>query len=137
MNTSDACLQFIAQSEGLSTHVYDDNGKPAIGYGHDLQPGEEFSNGLMPEQAHELLVRDVTSRFEPTVNALVPPACTQGQFDACIDFAYNLGLGALRTMLSHGWSQVTTQIPLWCHVNGVKNDGLIARRNKEVEMFLS
>lgn len=130
-------LQFIAQNEGLVTHVYNDNGKEAIGYGHDIQPGESFVEGITPEEAHELLMRDCMERFEPAVSALVPADCTQNQFDACIDFAYNLGPEALRTMLAHGWSQVTVQMPLWCHVNGEKNAGLLARRQKEVALFNS
>ena len=37
--------------------------------------------------------------------------------------------------VTHGWYQVTEQIPRWNHVNGLVNPGLTARREAEVELF--
>ena len=136
MQTSESGIQFIKQNEGFSANVYNDNGRQAIGYGHDLLPEESFAAGISLDEADLLLRKDLARRYEPAVNALIPPYCTQGQFDALADFAYNLGVGSLRTMLSHGWEQVPQQIPRWNHVNGVENAGLTARRQAEVKMFV-
>ncbi len=138
MQTSPNGIAFIRKNEGVRLSVYDDNGHPAIGYGHDLTQPEIFSgvyvNGITIDQAASLLQQDLTARYEPSVNELAPDA-NQNQFDALVDFAYNLGGGALKQMLAHGWDQVTTQIPRWNHLNGVVHPGLTARREAEVELF--
>lgn len=136
MQTSEAGIAFIKRNEGFAARVYDDVGKQAIGYGHDLQPGESFIQ-ISLDQADLLLRQDLASRYEPSVNALVPPNCTQNQFDALADFAYNLGVASLRMMVGHGWEQVPEQILRWDHVAGKVNAGLTARRQAEVLMFQS
>lgn len=134
---SEKGIAFIKANEGFIGSVGNDVGHPVIGYGHDLQPGESFPDGISPDQADLLLRKDLASRFEPAVNALIPPDCTQNQFDALIDFAYNLGIAALQTMTGHGWDEIPEQIPYWNHVAGKVNLGLIARRAKEVALFNS
>ena len=138
--TSQNGIAFIRKNEGVRLSIYNDNGHPAIGYGHDLTQHEITSgiyvNGITIDQAAELLQSDLTARYEPTVNELAPQA-NQNQFDALVDFTYNLGGGALQKMLSHGWDQVPHQIPLWDHVNGVVSPPILARREAEVELFLT
>jgi len=143
MNTSAAGRAFLEKNEGLRLTVYNDAGHPAIGYGHDLLPGETFPGGITPAQADALLSTDLATRFEPAVTAAVasavPPSCTQNQFDALVDFCYNEGPRNLAIMLSHGWAQIPSQMPRWCYeeVEGVtvKSAGLAARRAAEVKMF--
>ena len=136
MQTSQAGLDFIAKNEGLSLKVYNDNGKPCVGYGHDLLPGESYPDGITTLQARLLLEKDVALR-DALMAHLVPPNCTQNQWDACSDFCYNLGIHSLQIMLAHGWDQFPTQAVLWDHVNGVENAGLKARRAAEVALFTS
>ncbi len=137
MTTSEAGIAFIKSCEGFSAYPYNDNGRTAWGYGHDQLSGEEIPESVSRDQAAAILYLDLETRIEPTVNALVPETCTQGQFDALADFAYNLGCGSLRTMLAHGWNSVQAQLPLWSHVNHVENAGLTARRQGELKMFQS
>lgn len=140
MRVSPAGLAFTENNEGFSATLYKDNGKWCIGFGHDVQPGESFTTITRPE-AEQLLSQDFSTRIEPALNKLVPSDCTQNQFDALADFAYNEGTGALAVLLSHGWYQVPLQLPRWCyeHVNGVpeQSPGLLARRQKEVALFQS
>lgn len=142
MKTSPAGLASIEKNEGLKLAVYNDNGKPAIGYGHDLLPGEavKFAGGITALDAQLLLETDV-EKVETALTPLVPASCTQNQWDALVDFGYNLGVGVLKTMLGHGWAQVPEQIPRWDHkkVDGVEQEDprLKARRMAEVEMFNS
>jgi lysozyme len=136
MTTSENGISFLKANEGFVSHAYADNGHQAIGYGHDIQPGESFPPAITERDADTLLRKDLAERYEPAVNALIP-ACTQNQFDALVDFAYNLGIANLKTMLGHGWEQVPIQIPRWDKVNGVSNPGLAARREKEVALFRS
>lgn len=139
MQTSDAGLDLIRTEEGLTLTVTGDaGGKEQIGYGHDLLPGEWYPHGITAATAEELLRQDV-AKCEAVLNRLVPAACTQGQFDALIDFTYECGAGALETLLAHGWNQVPWQLPRWAHaqVNGaeVELPGMVARREAEVTMF--
>lgn len=148
MKTSDAGISFIKRNEGFINHVYNDKGHPAIGYGHDLQPGESFPNGITEDGADFLLrTKDLPNRYEPATNnalsSIGQASVTQAQFDALVDFCYNEGDGNLHMMLSHGWDQVPAQLPRWCYARNEttglmeKNDGLLARRNKEVQMFVN
>jgi len=140
MQISPAGIAFIESNEGFAAQAYSDNGKPAIGYGHDITLGESFPDGITREAAAALLVHDL-DLVELLLTQTVPPSCTQNQWDALCDSGYNLGVGALKMMLSHGWEQVPAQIPLWCHerIDGVErvNAGLQARRAAEVQMFNS
>jgi lysozyme len=126
-------LDLIMQSEGFSATPYDDNGKQAWGYGHDALAGEEVPTSITEPDAQILLKQDL-SMVMNAVQKLAPQA-NQNQFDALCDFAYNLGVGALQTMLSHGFDQVPSQIPRWNHVNRVESAGLTQRRAAEVALF--
>jgi len=134
MQISPAGTAFIAENEGFEAQVYNDNGKQAIGYGHDLRPGESFPNGVTEEEAGTLLDQDV-ALVEIVLAGIVPRSCTQNQWDALCDFGYNLGVGALKAMLAHGWDQVPMQILRWNHEDGTVSAGLTARRQKEVDLF--
>lgn len=145
MKTSENGIASIKRSEGFVAHVYNDVGAPAIGYGHRLLPTESFPNGVSQEEADVLLRHDLAIRFEPMVNARIPENCTQGQFDALVDFAYNVKNqpSSLEQLLSHGWDQVPFQLPRWCHVRDPithemkESDGLKARRQAEADLFNS
>jgi lysozyme len=135
MNISPTGIAFIEANEGFVAHEYNDNGKQAIGYGHDLLPGESYPEGITQEQAEALLFHDLVP-VQTALASLVPPDCTQNQWDALCDFGYNLGVGALKTMLGHGWDQVPVQALRWNHINGTPAPGLTARRNAEVAIFV-
>lgn len=140
MNIDAAGLAFIEANEGYTPFPINDNGHPMWGYGHDRQAGEAAPvAGINQADAETLLEKDLATRFEPAVNQLIPPECTQNQYNALCDFAYNLGVTAFATMMHHGWGQVPLQIPAWCweHVDGVlqKSPGLETRRAAEVALF--
>lgn len=135
MNISAAGIAFIESNEGYRADAYPDADGQSMGYGHHLLPGESFPDGVTPAEAEQLLERDLApveawlSAYETTLS--------QNQFDACCDFGYNLGLGALQTMLAHGLADVPNQMPRWNHVRGVVSAGLAARRAKEVALWNS
>lgn len=138
MTTSENGIALLKSHEGFVAHVYDDNGHDAIGYGHDLLPGESFPDGITQADADQLLREDLARRYEPFLNEWLTEhnqIATQNQFDALIDFAYNLGPGALGMMLGHGWDQVPVQIIRWNKVNSQPNAGLTARRQAELNLW--
>lgn len=145
MQISQTGLDLIKRSEGFRAQTYKDvAGFETIGYGHKLQPGEQFPSGVTEEQATALLEKDVAGA-ESAVNRLVTVPLTQGQFDALVDFTYNLGAAALaystllRDLNAKQYATAGLQILLWDHaVMGGKETevaGLLARRQAELELW--
>jgi GH24 family phage-related lysozyme (muramidase) len=147
MQTSPNGFNFLVSNEGTCLTIKPDNKGPQIGHGHDLTPAEVASGevygipvrgGITLAQADHILHQDLSATYEPAVNRLAPQA-NQNQFDALIDFCYNLGPGDLATMLHHGFSQAPVQMPAWHWMEKdgveVESAALLARRQKEVALF--
>lgn len=134
MKVSDAQIARTARSEGFSAHAYDDHGGRSIGYGHRILPGENFPDGVTQIEATVLLNQDL-QKVAQAATPMVPSRCTQSQFDALCDFGFNLGIGALKTMLGHGWQSVPEQILRWDHAGGVVSKGLLERREQELSIW--
>lgn len=137
MQLSEQGLDLIKQSEGFRAEPYRDvAGFPTIGYGHKITPPESFSGAITEAQATELLLGDVR-QAEQSVARLVRVALTQGQFDALVDFCFNLGSGRLASssllkLLNAGqYASAGQQLLLWNHAGGQINEGLTARREGE------
>ena len=70
-----------------------------IGYGHTSAAGEPLVKDGMTitqEQAEEILKTDL-GRYEKPVSDLVKVDLEQNQFDVLVDFAYNAGVGNLKS----------------------------------------
>lgn len=141
MEISPAGLQLIENSEGFRSAVYNDvAGIPTIGYGHRVLPGESFPDGVTQAQAQAILANDVKSA-ESAVQRLVTVPLTQGQFDALVDFVYNLGSGnlasstLLKDLNAGDYDAAANQILLWDHAGGKVQPGLQTRRQAEFDMF--
>lgn len=133
-------LAFIQRHEGYSATIYGDSaGYPTIGYGHLIKTGEDFSAGITREQASELLLQDTKTAVD-AVNAKVTINLTQSQFDALVDFTYNLGAGALNrsTLLKHlnsGMPVLLRNFTDWNRAAGKAIPGLTRRRTEEFNLF--
>lgn len=141
MQLSAKGLALLKVSEGFRDSVYlDVNGLPTIGYGHRLVHPETFPHGVTEAQAVEILLSDICEA-ERMVGRMVKVPLTQGQFDALVDFVFNLGSGRLYTStlltdLNAGHMEAAAeQILLWDHADGKVNSGLMARRQAEFELF--
>lgn len=138
MKTSPNGIAFIKEREGYTPTPKDDNNHVMWGHGHDRRAFELVPHYISLTDAGILLTEDLAIYYEPHVNKLAPWA-NQNQFDALIDFTYNLGPAALATMLHHGRTQVPEQISAWCyeHVNGIlqRSEALAMRRKKEITLY--
>jgi lysozyme len=141
MQFSAAGLELLKRSEGFRSRVYlDVAGFPTIGYGHRLLHSESFSNGIDEALATRILVNDVREA-EQAVQRLVKVPLTQGQFDALVDFCFNLGGGKLaestllKDLNAGRYDAVQEQLLRWDHVGAQENAGLRARREAEVELW--
>jgi len=141
MQLSAAGLELIKRSEGFRGHLYIDvAGFPTIGYGHRVTPLESFSGGIGEAQAAAMLAGDVLEA-ERVVGRLVRVALTQGQFDALVDFCFNLGAGRLagssllRDLNAGQYEAAAEQLLSWDHAGGAMNAGLKARREAEFQLW--
>jgi lysozyme len=141
MELSTAGMELLKKSEDFRNRVYlDVEGFPTIGYGHRLVHPETFPNGIEELQGTELLASDV-SDAEQAVARLVKVELTQGQFDALVDFVFNLGQGRLAesTLLKElnlgQYEAAGEQLLLWDHAGTEENAGLKARREAEFQLW--
>jgi lysozyme len=140
LSYSNKGLALTQQFEGLRLTAYQDQvGKWTIGYGHtgpDVVPGLTITQ----DQANALLVQDVASAAA-SVNRLVTVALTPNQFDALVDFVFNLGAGnlaastLLRELNAGNTAAAAAQFLVWCHAGGVVSAGLLKRRQAEQALF--
>lgn len=142
MRLSPSGFQLITKFEGFRPVTYlDAAGLRTIGYGHKLLPGENFHDGLTESEARDLLARDAAAA-EQAVTRFVRYPLTQGQFDALVDFVFNLGAGRLSTSsllreLNDGHiGAAALEFLKWDHCGGKENRGLKARREAEMRLFL-
>lgn len=141
MDFSAAGMELLTRSEGLRSHVYlDVAGLPTIGYGHRLPDAAAFPNGIDGTQAQAMLRSDVHIA-EEAVRRLVRVPLTQGQFDALVDFVFNLGAKRLAAStllddLNRGrYAAAAGQLLRWDHAGAEENAGLKARRQAEFALW--
>jgi lysozyme len=141
MELSAAGLEMMKKYEGFRGHVYlDVAGFPTIGYGHRLQAADSFPAGIDEAQAERLLAADVRTA-ELAVHRLVKVLMTQGQFDALVDFCYNLGAGKLagstllRELNAGRFDAAREQLLRWDHAGIKEIGGLEARRAAEFQLW--
>lgn len=146
MQISKTGIELIKRFEGLELKAYQDSvGVWTIGYGW-TQPvdGKKICPGMVIDQATaDRLLKCGVVQYEQGVNQLVKVKITQGQFDALVSFAYNLGLRSLSTStllqkMNTGDKQgAANEFGRWVNAGGVKLNGLVMRRAAERELFLS
>jgi lysozyme len=141
MELSAAGLDLVKRSEGFREHIYEDvAGLPTIGYGHRVLPHESYPAGIAEPQAAELLSRDLAGS-EQMVRHLVRVPLTQGQFDALVDFCFNMGAGRLAAStllkaLNRGrYDDAAEQLLRWDLVDGEVSPGLRTRRQAELHLW--
>jgi lysozyme len=134
-------LALLKSMEGLSLDAYPDGGGWSIGYGHhgpDVYPGMSITQ----QRADDLLRSDL-ERFEIGVEQSLTQSATQEEFDAMVDFAYNVGLNAFKesTLLAHvnagRHAEAVAEFHKWVY-GGDPNEplpGLVKRREKEAAMY--
>lgn len=139
MQISKAGLDLIKQFEGLYLKAYRcPAGVPTIGYGHTA--GVAMGQTITEQHADEYLRRAVRM-FERAVERVVKVPLTQGQFDALVSFAFNLGAGALqsstllRLLNSGDYAGAADQFGRWTKAGGRVLPGLVRRREAERRLF--
>lgn len=139
MQPSEKLINLIVQSEGCKLTPYMDCGSLAIGYGHH---GPEVVAGLKwtSLDAQTALQEDL-KEFGKQVESVVKVPLTQGQYDALVDFVYNVGIVDLKNstllrLLNLGnYTDAGQQLLRFCYNDGVKSADLLARRERELQLW--
>lgn len=144
MKLSQRGIDLIKQFEGYSSKAYPDpatGGAPwTIGYG--TIKGVKTGMIITAEQAEKML-RDDVAKFESGVSSLITAPTTQGQFDAMVSLAYNIGLGnfgkstLLKKHNARCYTCAADQFRVWNRANGKVMNGLTKRRAAERQVYMS
>ncbi len=133
-------LALTEKFEGLRLTAYQDSvGVWTIGYGHT---GADVAQGLTitNDQAGILLAADVAWAVT-CVNKAVSATINQNQFDAMVDFTFNLGCAAftgstlLKMVNAGNFAGAAGQFIRWNKAGGRVRAGLTKRRQAETALF--
>ena len=147
MKASTRCLVMIKHHEGVRYRPYKcPAGLWTIGVGHLIGDGKtlppEWNRTLSKDEVDQILAADLR-RFERGVLRLCPVPLTQGQFDALVSFAFNLGLGGLQRssvrMCTNRMDNDGAVRGLMKYIKGGGKvlPGLVKRRKDEAALYMS
>lgn len=145
MKSSVNLVKLVETFEGLKLTAYL---CPAnvwtIGLGSTFYPnGQKVKQGdvLTKEQAYQLF-KDTLGKYESAVTRNVTSALNQNQFDALVDFCYNLGDGNFKasTLLKKINANPTdpsirAEFLRWNKAGGTVLNGLTKRRTAEADLY--
>ncbi|MBV8666752.1 MAG: lysozyme [Burkholderiaceae bacterium] len=139
MQYSGTGLALTKIAEGCRLLAYQDGGGVwTNGYGntHGVVPGSTITQ----EQAEADLLANIQNSVND-VNRLVTVPLTQGEFDALVDFDYNLGRGnlasstLLKDLNAGNYAAAAEQFEAWDKCGGHVVAGLLRRRQAEEAEF--
>jgi lysozyme len=156
MNLSQNGINNLKEWEGCEKNVYlDSAGLPTIGVGHLLTRDEltsgkinilgvpyKYKEGLNDDQINRLLSHDAAFA-KSAVNQGIKVPLTQNQYDVLVSFCFNVGRQAflnstLRKRINAGnFDDVPNQLKRWNRSGGKVVQGLINRREKEIDLWNS
>ena len=158
MKISARGIQLIKHWEGVRYRPYICSARlHTVGVGHvlypaqgrlpldqrDVYPLEQNDNRTFSKDEVDGILSTDLIRFETGVARLVHMVLTQGQNDALVSFAFNLGLGGvqrstLRQKILRGETQeAADEFLKFTRGGGKVLPGLVKRRNDERALFLS
>lgn len=132
--------------EGLYLHPYlCPAGVPTIGYGATYyEDGRRVSLADQPitkARAESMLLYMLATEYYPAVMRLCPEVDTPERAAALTDFAFNLGVNALRSstlrrrVRAGDWQAAQRELTRWVYSGGVKLKGLVLRRKAESDLL--
>jgi len=137
---SDRGIDAIKSFEGLKTEAYQCSaGVWTIGYGHTKNV--KCRDKVSVKDARALLNEDI-GECERSVRNRVNVELTQGMFDALCSFVFNFGdkkfsESTLLKYLNEGeYEAAVMEFDRWVFSKGVREAGLVRRRECEKKMFL-
>lgn len=115
-----------------------------IGYGHtgsDVTPGQTISQQTADSLFDKDLAR-VEDELQRWMRVDGVPRLTQGQYDALVSFAYNLGVPRLRSstlwrkvIMCPSDQSIAAEFMRWVNAGGKRMPGLVRRREQEAQIY--
>ena len=148
MFVSQNLLDIIKDVEGFSATPYWDVSQWTIGYGTacGYKWSEKPNLTVTREEAEEMLLADVTEKYGKIVNdycASIGRQPNQQQFDALVDFTYNLGGSWTKGCQLTDWLEnPTTELDFvnaigrWGRISSVTSYATCMRRVREAVIFM-
>lgn len=141
MKASDVLIDKLKQFEGYRAKAYRcPAGVWTCGYGHTK--GVTARTVCNKKKAEEWLRTDLAP-IESFLSAVPEVTKTQGRFDACVDFCFNLGTGAFkgstlfkRIQKKASVAAIQTEFLKWVCAGGKPMEGLKMRRRWEAQRFI-
>lgn len=114
-----------------------------VGFGHTSAAGApEVTEGMtITQDEAEAILRSDLMKFEHGVEKLLKVEVTQNEFDVLVDFAYNAGLGNLKssTLLKKvnagDLDAAPSELMKWTKGGGKVLAGLVKRRQAEIDWW--
>lgn len=135
-------IDLIAGFEGFSPTPYNDppgSNLYSIGYGHQIQPGESFTD-ITEEEGRALLDRDMAAARAAVAESITVPLSSDQQA-ALVSFVYNIGAsaferGTVPAKLNAGDFQAAADtMRQYNKAGGRVNQALVKRRDIEAAAF--
>ncbi len=147
-NAINICINtFINPIEQFRSHVYQDStGIWTIGYGTTYINGIAVTantKSITLQQAEQY--RDNTlNSLANRLNTLITSQLNDNQYASCLSLSYNIGIGnfqysTLLVMINNNPndSNIEDEWLKWDHAGGIVVQGLLNRRQQEVNMYFS
>lgn len=138
-------IALIQGSEGCVLHPYLDTvGVPTIGWGSTrYEDGSHVTMADAPitQARADSLFTSTLKSYVDGINAVVHAPLTQGQFDALVSLAYNVGVHnvatstLMRKLNARDYAGASDQFLVWDVAGGIHSPGLHARRLREQAVF--
>ena len=147
MKLSDNGFRLLGELEGIVLRPYKDSvGIPTIGIGstyyEDGTKVKMTDKAITKERAIQL-AKNVVKSFEEQVNKSILLPMTQNQFDAMVLLCYNIGesgfakSSVVKNFNAGNLQKAADSFLLWNKAGGRVVQGLVNRRKKERDLFLS
>lgn len=139
-------LNLIKKYEGLSLKPYlCPAGLPTIGYGATYYPNGmkvKMSDKSISEYEASTMLSNMLAHYEKSVDSFTRDDINQNQFDALVSFAYNCGVGNLKSSTLLKKVNANPKDPLigneflkWNKGGGKVLKGLTNRRKEELNLY--
>lgn len=145
MKLDKAGIDFMHNNESCRLTAYLDTGMVwTIGWGSIRIFGNPVKKGqtITQAEADEQFLADAADT-EKAVNKLVKVNLTQNQYNALVDFVYNVGISAfanstlLKVLNKGDYVEAAKQFMRWVYDNGKEVEGLKNRRRRTRALFES
>ena len=153
MKISEKGLKLIQEFESFEANPYLDSARVwTIGYGSTYYPNgkkvTKYDNPINRLYAETIQRNVIKNDFEPVINEVLKNEIekgfiTQNMFDAILSLTYNIGVNGFKKSSVLRWlkqgdkENASNAFLLWNKSGGKVLKGLVNRRKKERELFLS